>query len=103
MPKSLPSPPVEPQVASPIPYTRLLTLIRERDPASGLPVWIRVPSGGPEPYTGLTRGFIYSLADKGLIRSASLREPGKRWGCRLFSLRDILEFIEQHATERKIA
>jgi len=61
-----------------------------------LPVWIRAPKTGAETYTGLTRSFLYQLAAQGLIRTVSIREPGKERGCRLFHLRSILEFIERH-------
>ena len=61
-----------------------------------LPVWIRAPKTGAETYTGLTRSFLYQIASQGLIRTVSIREPGKERGCRLFHLRSILEFIERH-------
>ena len=61
-----------------------------------LPVWVRAPRGGLEPYTGLSRSFLYHGAANGLFRSASIREPGKERGCRLFHLQSILAFIEKH-------
>jgi len=64
-----------------------------------IPVWIRAPKTGAETYTGLTRSFLYQLAAQGLIRTVSIREPGKERGCRLFHLQSILGFIERH--ERK--
>jgi len=60
------------------------------------PVWIRAPKSGAETYTGLTRSFLYQLAAQGLIRTVSIREPGKERGCRLFHLQSILEFISRH-------
>lgn len=61
-----------------------------------LPVWIRAPKTGAETYTGLTRSFLYQIASQGLIRTVSIREPGKERGCRLFHLQSILEFISRH-------
>jgi len=61
-----------------------------------IPVWIRAPKNGIETYTGLTRSYLYQLASQGLIRTVSIREPGKERGCRLFHLASILSFIERH-------
>ena len=61
-----------------------------------MPVWIRAPKSGAETYTGLTRSFLYQLAAQGLIRTVSIREPGKERGCRLFHFQSILEFISRH-------
>lgn len=61
-----------------------------------LPVWVRAPKTGAETYTGLTRSFLYQIASQGLIRTVSIREPGKERGCRLFHLQSILAFIEKH-------
>ena len=60
------------------------------------PVWIRAPKAGAETYTGLTRSYLYQAAAQGLIRTVSIREPGKERGCRLFHLQSILEFISRH-------
>ena len=51
---------------------------------------------GAETYTGLTRSYLYQAAAQGLIRTVSIREPGKERGCRLFHLQSILEFISRH-------
>ena len=59
-----------------------------------LPVWVRASTKtGYEHYTGLSRAKLYELANAGKIRTASLREPGKLRGCRLFHLPSILAFI----------
>ena len=42
-----------------------------------IPVWIRAPKTGAETYTGLTRSYLYQAAAQGLIRTVSIREPGK--------------------------
>lgn len=61
-----------------------------------VPIWVRAPKTGIETYTGLTRSYLYQLASQGLIRTVSIREPGKERGCRLFHLASILSFIERH-------
>jgi hypothetical protein len=42
---------------------------------------------------GLSRTFLYRLAAQGKIRTASLRENGKRHGKRLFEAASIREFL----------
>jgi len=66
------------------------------DRTGPIPVWIRAPKTGAETYTGLTRSYLYQIASQGLIRTVSIREPGKERGCRLFHLQSILEFISRH-------
>lgn len=58
--------------------------------------WIRIPSKGHEPHSGLTRPLIYSLIRRGVIKSACLRQPGKLTGCRLVHLGSLLAYIERH-------
>ena len=58
---------------------------------------------GAETYTGLTRSFLYQIASQGLIRTVSIREPGKDRGCRLFHLQSILSFIERHEQRKEVA
>jgi hypothetical protein len=45
-----------------------------------------------EPYSGLRRGKLYSLAREGHIKTISLREPGKARGRRLI----VLSTLRQH-------
>ena len=73
---------------------RAETLLNDR--LGSIPVWIRAPKTGAETYTGLTRSYLYQAAAQGLIRTVSIREPGKERGCRLFHLQSILAFIEKH-------
>ena len=67
----------------------------------GLPVWVRAPKRGHEFYSGCTRPKLYEWAGKNLIRSVSIREPGKIKGVRLFHLASILAFIERCECEAK--
>lgn len=60
------------------------------------PIWIRAPKQGHEPHCGLTRAHLYSLAQRGLIRTSCLRDPGALKGVRLFHLPSILAYIESH-------
>jgi hypothetical protein len=69
-------------------------MLAERD--QNLPVWVRPPSKGVEHFSGLSKGKLYELANAGKIKSASLREPGKLRGCRLFLLSSILGYIERN-------
>ena len=73
---------------------RAEALINDR--VGPIPIWIRAPKAGPEIYSGLTRSFLYQLAAQGVIRTVSIREPGKERGCRLFHLQSILAFISRH-------
>jgi hypothetical protein len=59
-----------------------------------LPVWVRAPVRGPEHYTGLSRGKLYELSSKKLIRSFALKDSGAARGCRLFHLQSVLDYIE---------
>jgi hypothetical protein len=58
--------------------------------------WIRLPSTGREPTTGLTRPHYYQLINKGAVKSAVLRRPGCTTGVRLVWLPSVLEYIEAH-------
>lgn len=69
-----------------------LELLREK--RNGLPEWVRANKAGPEHYTGLSRSYLYQLAQEGMIRSVSIRRPGQIRGVRLFNLPSILAFIE---------
>lgn len=75
---------------------RLSELIAQRK--GFLPIWIRAPKGGPEYFTGFSKSKLYDLAGKGLIRSVSMREPGRVSGTRLFELSSILAHIEAAAS-----
>jgi hypothetical protein len=66
-----------------------------QDQANGLPVWIRAPKTGVEFYSGFSRAKLYELANKGAIRSVSIRERGAIKGTRLFNLASILAHIEK--------
>jgi hypothetical protein len=67
--------------------------LAERD--RGLPVWVRATKSGQEYYRGLSRGKLYQLASRGLIRSFSLRDPGNLKGCRFFHMQSILDYMER--------
>ena len=56
----------------------------------GLPVWVRAPKRGLERFSGLFRAKLYKLAAEQKVKTASIREPGKVRGCRLFFLPSIL-------------
>jgi hypothetical protein len=79
--------PVQKRILSP----KVCDLLGER--TGDLPVWVRSPKSGVERYSGLTRAKLYELASTGKIKSASLREPGRIRGCRLFLLSSVLAYI----------
>lgn len=68
---------------------------------ASLPVWVRAPKRGHEFYSGCSRAKLYEWATKNLIRSVSIREPGKIKGVRLFHLASILAFISQCEADAK--
>jgi len=76
---------------------RSAELMAERD--RDLPVWVRAPKRGHEFYSGCSRAKLYEWAGKCLIRSVSIREPGRIKGVRLFHLASILAFIERCEVE----
>lgn len=58
--------------------------------------WIRIPTRGRCPETGLTRPHYYQLINEGRIKSACLRKPGNLTGVRLVWLPSVLAYIERH-------
>jgi len=58
--------------------------------------WIRLPKTGHEPNCGLSRPMIYGLIKAGLIKSASIKQPGKLTGVRLVWLPSLMEYVERH-------
>lgn len=58
--------------------------------------WMRLPTTGRCPMTGLTRPHFYLLIGKGEIKSAVLRRPGCTTGVRLVWLPSVLKYIEAH-------
>jgi hypothetical protein len=70
----------------------------KRKPAAAYPVrWIRMPTRGHCPETGLSRAAAYQLIAAGKIRSACIRKPGASRGQRLIYLPSVLEFLDRCA------
>jgi hypothetical protein len=42
---------------------------------------------------GIKRGILYRLMNEGKIRSITLREPGRRFGCRLIYLPSVRNYL----------
>jgi hypothetical protein len=68
------------------------------------PEWIRMPTKGRCPFTGLGRSFLYTLVTPceanrhhPPVRSISLRRRGYTKGVRLIHLRSLLDYLESHA------
>ena len=60
--------------------------------------WVRLPTKGHQPDTGLGRSFIYGLIREGVVKTANIRKPGSAYGVRLVWLPSLLAYIEKHAT-----
>lgn len=60
------------------------------------PEFIRLPTKGRDPFFGLTRSYFYQLIERGQIESFTLRERGKKNGCRLVSYDSVRDFILKH-------
>lgn len=58
--------------------------------------WIRLPSKGRCPHTGLSRAWYYSAIARGQIKSACIRRPGALTGIRLIWLPSVLALIERN-------
>lgn len=58
--------------------------------------WIRIPTKGRCPESGLTRPHYYQLIKEGKIKSACLKKPGNVTGVRLVWLPSVLAYIEKH-------
>ncbi len=62
-----------------------------------LPVWLRVKQA-TELYP-IGRSTIYTLIEKGLIKSATTRiDKHQRYGCRLINRASLEKFLEDRAT-----
>lgn len=62
-----------------------------------LPVWLRIKQT-TELYP-LGRSTIYSLIEKGLIKSTTTRvDKNQRYGCRLINRASLEDFLESRAT-----
>jgi hypothetical protein len=70
-------------------------------PITSLPIWVRAPKSGTELYTGFSRAKLYELANRGEIKSVSIRHRGQFKGTRLFHLSSILKFIERVYEQQK--
>ena len=58
--------------------------------------WVRLPKRGHEQNCGLSRPFIYELIRTGKVRSACIRKPGRRTGCRLVWLQSLMDYVAAH-------
>ncbi|MEX2606028.1 MAG: hypothetical protein WD708_01680 [Kiritimatiellia bacterium] len=57
--------------------------------------WIRIPSRGYCPHSGLSRSHMFALIAEGKIKSRALVKPGNTRGPRLVWLPSVFEFIER--------
>jgi hypothetical protein len=59
-----------------------------------LPEFIRIPSKGLCPWTGLSRAKIYQLMSEGKLRTVCLRKRGATRGTRLIHLQSLLDYLK---------
>lgn len=60
--------------------------------------WIRLPTRGRCPHTGLSRAAYYELIKASRIRTANLKKPGALRGTRLIWLPSIMAYLDRFAT-----
>ena len=60
--------------------------------------WIRLPTRGRCPHTGLSRAAYYELIKASRIRTANLKRPGALRGTRLVWLPSIMTYLDRFAT-----
>ena len=68
------------------------------------PEWIRLPQGGPCPWTGLSRSKLHELilpreqnGFKPPVRSVCLAPAGKTKGVRLIHLQSLLDYLYERS------
>ncbi len=61
------------------------------------PRWIRLPTRGHCPHTGLSRAAYYELIKANKIRTANLKKPGALRGTRLVWLPSIMTYLDRFA------
>lgn len=59
--------------------------------------WIRLPTRGHCPHTGLSRAAYYELIKANKIRTANIRKPGALRGTRLVWLPSIMAYLDRFA------
>lgn len=68
-----------------------------KDTTPGIPrEWLRVSEAME--FTGLSKPTLYSLFNRGLVKTVSLRERGKQRGVRLVSVDSLRTFLESRSS-----
>src|SRR5579859_4650284 len=67
-----------------------------------LPEFIRVPTKGLCPWTGLSRSKFYGLISEGVVGTVCLRKRGAVRGTRLIHLRSLLNYLESQMKGGKL-
>lgn len=71
----------------------------EKRPTPNYPEFIRLPKQNERcAYTGLSRSFIYTLAEEGKIHTIQLRKRGNLRGVRLIDLGSLLDYIRRQSS-----
>ena len=58
--------------------------------------WERLPTRAGERLQGMSRATLYNLIDAGILKSASIKQPGKLTGIRVIWLPSLMEHIEKN-------
>lgn len=66
-----------------------------RASATQAPEFFRLPSRGPDPFFGLSRGYYYELERDGLLQMVRLRRPGTKRGVLLVPYAQTLQLVRK--------
>jgi len=69
----------------------------------GIERWVRLPTKPGERLHGLSRSAIYILIEAGVVKSATVKQPGKLTGVRLVWLPSLLSYIESCTDSKVVA
>lgn len=58
--------------------------------------WVRLPTKAGERLQGMSRALIYNLISEGVVKSASIKQPGKLTGVRVIWLPSLMNYIEKN-------
>ena len=64
---------------------------------AGNEVWDRLPGKGS--YFGMSRPYVYQLINRGTVKTALIKQPGRVRGIRLVWRPSVLAFIEKNVVK----
>jgi hypothetical protein len=60
----------------------------------GVNKWVRLPSKAGQRLHGISRASLYILKDKGILKTAVVKQPGNLTGIRILWLPSLLSYLE---------